>query len=137
MDTELMADPTVRAAMQAAWTDTHADEPGRPRAQEQGGWVYIDLRTGAITVRRAQPFPLGSPGGTYRIRLSDPPLVAGSVIVGVFHTHPSGSTHDELDQVAYVPEFIVRGSGPLIESYGQPIRAGSWSAAAAHPLFPP
>jgi hypothetical protein len=137
MDTELMADRTVREAMQAAWSETRADEPGRLRTQEQGGWIYIDLRTGAITVQRARPFALGSPGGTYRIRLSNPPLVPGSVIVGVFHTHPTGSSHDETDQVAAVPEFIVRGTGPVIESYGQPIRAGSWAAAADYPLFPP
>lgn len=47
--------------------------------------MYADLASGAVTVRRA------TPGVTATIDLDNPPVVAGSVVVATFHTHPNPS----------------------------------------------
>jgi hypothetical protein len=45
-----------------------ADEPRRAHALEQGGWIYMDLATGRLSVRRGKPLPAvrnglaGNPG---------------------------------------------------------------------------
>jgi hypothetical protein len=78
---ELVSDPVVQQAMEDAWVDSVPHD--RARRHEEGGWVYINLTTGAITTRRA-------PAGTrHRLSLANPPPVAGSVVVGTFHTHPN------------------------------------------------
>src|SRR5262249_20931521 len=78
---ELLADPVVQQALAAAWKDSGAGDP--VRRHEEGGWIYLDLMSGAITVRGA---PAGSRAG---ISLANPPLLAGCVVVGTFHTHPN------------------------------------------------
>src|SRR3954463_7939085 len=78
---ELLAEPVVRQEMEAAWTDSLADDPAN--RHEEGGWVYQDIATGRIAVRRAPP------GSMRRLDLGNPPLVPGSVIVGTYHTHPN------------------------------------------------
>src|SRR5262249_48953940 len=50
---------------------------------EEGGWIYMDPNSGQVTVRRA------TAGERSAIDLSNPPVVAGSVVVGKFHTHPN------------------------------------------------
>lgn len=78
---ELLNDPTARHALELAWIDS---QPGDPALRhEEGGWIYVDLTTGQITVCRA------SPGGRGVLDLSTPVLVDGSVVVGTFHTHPN------------------------------------------------
>jgi hypothetical protein len=104
----LLRDPTVRATLAAAWTasnpavtlwDTHDPSPAfaghacnpapgaapAAGAHEEGGWVYLNLVTGAIATRRA------AAGGRAAINLNvpPPPTVVDSVIVATFHTHPN------------------------------------------------
>ena len=78
---ELECHPIVRAALEAAWTDSRAESP--ESRHEEGGWIYQDLHSGEIAIRRARP------GISTAIELSGPPVIVGSVIVGVFHTHPN------------------------------------------------
>jgi hypothetical protein len=77
----LEALPIVRQALEQAWTDSLADDP--TRRHEEGGWIYQDLATGEVLVRRAPS------GVRAEIRLANPPVVDGSVVVGKFHTHPN------------------------------------------------
>lgn len=78
---ELQTNPTVKAALGQAWTDSQSNDPAR--RHEEGGWIYRDQATGQVTVRRA---PAGAQAG---IDLRNPPNVPGSVVVGKFHTHPN------------------------------------------------
>lgn len=78
---ELINDPTIRAALEAAWADSL---PGDPLARhEEGGWVYFDPTTAAVVVRRS------ASGGAADLDLDDPPVVPGAVVVATFHTHPN------------------------------------------------
>jgi peptidoglycan hydrolase-like protein with peptidoglycan-binding domain len=99
----MLADATVAAAMRAAFTASSpaitlpphdpADAPGpcNPPAgtpppagvHEEGGWIYLNLITGALDTRRA------TAGGQANINLGGAPDVADSIIVGTFHTHPN------------------------------------------------
>ncbi|MFC1603744.1 DUF4157 domain-containing protein [Planctomycetota bacterium] len=55
-----------------------------PAVHEEGGWIYMNLLTGALTTQRA------AAGGQAGINLNvGAPLVANSVMVGTFHTHPN------------------------------------------------
>jgi hypothetical protein len=78
---ELQGDPTVRHVLDQAWKDSLPDDPAR--RHEEGGWIYMDIATGEIAVRRQVP------GRQASIDLSRPPLLPGSVMVGKFHTHPN------------------------------------------------
>lgn len=78
---ELLNDPTVKQAMQDSWNDSNASDPAL--RHEEGGWIYQNPTTGAITTRRA------SAGAQASLDLNNPPEVPGSVVVGKFHTHPN------------------------------------------------
>jgi hypothetical protein len=80
---ELLRDPSVLQALEQAWTDSL---PGDPlQRHEEGGWIYSDATTGAISIRRA-------PAGIRAfIDLNTPPTVAGSLVIATFHTHPNPS----------------------------------------------
>jgi hypothetical protein len=78
---ELLNDSLVRQAMEEAWVDSQPDDP--MARHEEGGWIYMDTRTGLVSTRRA---PAGTRSG---VDLASPPTVAGSVVVGTFHTHPN------------------------------------------------
>jgi hypothetical protein len=80
---ELQASSVVQQALAQAWTDSLPDDPNQ--RHEEGGGIYMDLDTGELTVRRA---PAGQQG---QLEVGQPPLIDGSVIVGVFHTHPNPS----------------------------------------------
>lgn len=101
---KMRRNPTVRAAMRAAWTDSNpavtrwptadpADamapqcDPivGSPptNAHEEGGFIYLNLITGNMTTRRV------AAGGQAALPLSNPATVANSIVVGGFHTHPN------------------------------------------------
>jgi hypothetical protein len=67
--------------MQDAWNDSKANDPAL--RHEEGGWIYMNPTTGAITTRRA---PAGAQAA---LDLNNPPEVPGSVVVGKFHTHPN------------------------------------------------
>jgi hypothetical protein len=80
---DLIAHPAVVQALADAWQDSLADNPSA--RHEEGGWVYTDTTTGAISVRRA------AAGGRAELDLNTPPPVSGAVVVATFHTHPNPS----------------------------------------------
>ena len=80
---DLLNDPLVRQALEQAWQDSLPADPGQ--RHEEGGWVYVDTTTGRLSVTRA---PAGSQA---TLDLNTPPVVAGSVVVATFHTHPNPS----------------------------------------------
>lgn len=81
---QLIGEPVVRAAVRRAWNDSNPAVPAVGTTQhEEGGWIFLNLITGAITTRRA------AAGGGAVIDLGAPPAVTDSVVVGVFHTHPN------------------------------------------------
>ncbi len=78
---DLLASAEVLLALAGAWADSRVDDPDD--RHEEGGWIYMELSTGAIQTRRA-------PAGTRsRLSLTNPPLLPNHVIVGTFHTHPN------------------------------------------------
>lgn len=78
---ELLVNPIVKAALEAAWADSFPDDPSL--RHEEGGWVYCDTTTGVISTRRAPP------GRRNAVNLTHPPAVQRSVVVAAFHTHPN------------------------------------------------
>jgi hypothetical protein len=78
---ELLTDPSVQRAMEEAWNDSLTADPANQH--EEGGWIYQDVTTGRVTTLRALA------GSMSRLELGNPPPVAGSVVVGTFHTHPN------------------------------------------------
>ena len=80
---ELQNEPVVRQALEQAWIDSLPADPSR--RHEEGGWVYVDYSTGAVTVRRA------AAGVRASLDLNTPPIVSGSVVAATFHTHPNPS----------------------------------------------
>jgi hypothetical protein len=81
---ELLNDPTVLRALEDAWNDSLPDDPGQ--RHEEGGWVYADVTSGTLSIRRA------SAGVRASVDLNLPPLVLGSVVVATFLTHPNPSS---------------------------------------------
>jgi hypothetical protein len=98
---------TVRAALAAAWTAStpavtiwpvhdpaHVGDPCNPplagapptSAHEEGGFIYMNLITGNLTTRSVPA------GGQAALVLAAPPVVANSIVVGGFHTHPNVGT---------------------------------------------
>ena len=78
---ELQSNPVVQRAMEQAWNDSQPNDA--THRHEEGGWIYMDTATGAISVRRT---PAGSRAG---LSFANPPEVPGSTVVGTFHTHPN------------------------------------------------
>jgi hypothetical protein len=50
---ELLNEPTVQRALEEAWVDSKADDAAK--RHEEGGWIYMDVATGALSVQRAAP----------------------------------------------------------------------------------
>jgi hypothetical protein len=78
---ELLNDTTVQQALEQAWIDSQFNNPAQ--RHEEGGWIYMDTTTGSFTIRRLLP------GNRAELDLGAPPAVSGSIIVGLFHTHPN------------------------------------------------
>lgn len=145
---EIMRDLTVISALDSAWRDTNADVIPVTNAAEQGGWIYMNLRTGVLIVRR-QSNPLRPPRragenqqGAFNIALDPCPTVPGFVLVAVFHTHPTvpftgASDTDRQLGTAYGVPGIVRGRDGLYDFTGPERRAGNFSSAWQFPGFPP
>jgi hypothetical protein len=145
---EIMRDPAVVAALDLAWRDTNADIVPVISAAEQGGWIYMNLRTGRLTIIRKENRlgPANRPGenqqGYLNINLNSPQLIAGSVVVAIFHTHPSvpftGASDPDraLDTFHGVPG-IIRGRDGQYDFTGPERRAGDFQSAARYPGFPP
>ena len=79
--TELLNDPVVRQALEDAWADSLPADPAK--RHEEGGWIYMDTTTQAISVQRAPA------GHRAMVDLGHPIAVPGSVVVATFHTHPN------------------------------------------------
>jgi Prokaryotic homologs of the JAB domain len=84
--TELINNSVVQAAMDQAWADSQPNDPAN--RHEEGGWIYMDTATGQISTARA------AAGSKRQISLAGPPTVAGSILVGTFHTHPNPTAED-------------------------------------------
>jgi hypothetical protein len=78
---ELSQNPLVLQALENAWTASLSHDP-RQR-HEEGGWIVMDITGGTLTAIQA------SAGGLALLDLSAPPLLAGTVVVATFHTHPN------------------------------------------------
>lgn len=81
---QLRQHPAVLAALEEAWNDSHTDDPDE--RHEEGGWIYMETTTGTVAYRRAKR------GRRASIRLDDPPILDGSVVIATFHTHPQPGT---------------------------------------------
>lgn len=131
--TELLGIPVVQQELDRAWIDSQAEDP--VHRHEEGGWIYMDILTGQIVVRRA-------PAGIQAIVVLDnPPLVAGSVVVGIFHTHPNPSaagwytgpslTDETCDDRDGVPDLIRADDG--IHLSGPKSRRGGLDGGPGYP----
>ena len=78
---ELLQNSVVTAALESAWTESSPDDP--ELRHEEGGWIYIDARSGEIIVRRAEG------GEQAAIDLRHPPVIKGAFLIATFHTHPN------------------------------------------------
>ena len=130
---ELRGHPVVQSAIEEAWNDSRPhDSQSR---HEEGGWFYINLTSGEITVRRA------AAGYQSEVNLANPPHLSEHVVVGVFHTHPNPSAEgwepgpSEADRYADegdgVPDLIRADNG--IHVSGPDSRRGG---LAGGPGFP-
>jgi hypothetical protein len=131
-----------------AWRDTNADVIPVTAGVEQGGWIYMNLRTGQLTIVRKPNVLRAEPGagqnqcGAFDISLSNPPAMSGSALVGIFHTHPSvpftgASDADiQLGDQQGVPG-IVRGRNSALDYTGTPKRTGTLTEASRYSGFPP
>ena len=80
---DLLNELVVQEALEEAWKDSLPDDS--VRRHEEGGWMYMNVTTGELLVRRA-------PAGEQTILdVSAPPQVGGSVVIATFHTHPNPS----------------------------------------------
>jgi len=133
-NSELLARSEVIQALGEAWTDSLVDDP--INRHEEGGWIYLDLSTGAIVARRA-------PAGTRsRLSLANPPQLLNHVLVGTFHTHPNPasegwdtgpSTQDErAAHYTGVPWLIRAEDGDY--STGPDGRRGELTGGPGYPL---
>lgn len=100
---ELMAHPVVVQALVEAWADSRVNDPSN--RHEEGGWIYANLTTGVIAIRRA-------PAGTRsRLSLAHPPLLPDHVIVGTIHTHPNPASEGWATEPSTQDELAARYSG--------------------------
>jgi len=110
---QLQNDPGVKKELQDAWNDSDPADPAK--RHEEGGWIYMDTTTGAITTQRA---PAGAQAS---LDLSTPPEKEGSVVVGKYHTHPNPTSEGwdpgpsgadtRVDALHGVPDLIVADDG--------------------------
>jgi hypothetical protein len=130
---ELLQNPLVKQSLDQAWQESQPNDP--VQRHEEGGWIYMDMTSGAITVQRARP------GLADMIFLDPPPVVLCSVIVGIFHTHPNPTSEgwypgpspldEEFDEAHGVPDLIVTDQGVLVN--GPDVRRGGLSGPAGFP----
>lgn len=110
---DLEAHPMVQAALAQAWSDSQPAD--RKKRHEEGGWIYLNVVTGEISVVRAQP------GIQAAIDLTGPPTFSNCVVVGKFHTHPNPTdegwfpgpnARDKIVDAAHgVPDLIQADNG--------------------------
>ena len=131
---ELQANPVVLAAFAAAWADSLSDDP--VQRHEEGGFIYVNVTTGEIPVRRVPP------GGRDALDLSSPPHLPSCYLVATFHTHPNPSTlgfdptpssddYREADDSG-VPWFVITDVGVYVA--GPDRRVGGLSGQPGYPI---
>jgi len=81
---DLLNDAVVQQSLDQAWIDSLPGDANR--RHEEGGWVYMDVTTGKLEMRRAPA------GGQTMLDLSEPPVLPNCVLVATFHTHPNPSS---------------------------------------------
>jgi hypothetical protein len=131
--TELLNDVGVQQALEKAWDDSTPDDS--LLRHEEGGWIFIDTKTGDMVVRRA------SSGAQTSLDLSEPPLVFNAVVVATFHTHPNpsadgwepGPSSDDTESawLAGVPCLIRADDG--IHTTGPISRRGGLTGGPGYP----
>lgn len=131
--TALMNAPIIIQALAQAWIDSQANDPAQ--RHEEGGWIYMDLSSGDLTVQRA------ARGQSAAIDLSNPPLVPGLIVVGKFHTHPNPSAEGwdprpspgdrRVDDIHGVPDLIQAEDG--IHLSGPATRRGGLVGGPGYP----
>lgn len=100
---QLLAHPDVVRALDEARGDPLVNDSGN--RHEEGGWIYMDLTTAAIMIRRA-------PTGTRsRLSLANPPLLPNHLIVGTFHTHPNPASERWATEPGSQGELAARHTG--------------------------
>jgi hypothetical protein len=80
---DLLNEAVVRQALEQAWTDSLVSDP--VHRHEEGGWIYLNITTREILVRRAPA------GARATLNLNVPPTILDAVVVATFHTHPNPS----------------------------------------------
>src|SRR5262249_38043520 len=130
---DLLRSPIVQNALDQAWADSLPADP--QRRHEEGGWVYLEVATGQIEVRRAPA------GEMATLNLTKPPGVSGSMVVATFHTHPhpkaeewetSPSTSDRISAFNLGVPCIIRAEDG-VHTTGPASRRGGM---AGDPGFP-
>ncbi len=130
---ELLAHPVIQQALEQAWDDSCSDDPAR--RHEEGGWIYLDVSTGELSVQRA---PVGLQA---EIDLDAPPVLPNRMVVGKFHTHsnptaegwnPGPSAGDHwIDAIHGVPDLIRADNG--VHFCGPPSRRGGLGGGPGYP----
>lgn len=131
---ELRSNAVILQAMEDAWAASLPNDPAL--RHEEGGWIYMNLTTGDLMIRRAPA------GQRAQLDIGNPPLVPGCLVVGTFHTHPNPSAEgwdpgpSAIDQAVHrqlgVPGLISADNGVHIT--GPESRRGG---LAGGPSFPP
>ena len=130
---ELLNNIQVQQALEQAWQDSLPGDPAN--RHEEGGWVYMDTATRAITTRRA-------PAGARAVfDLTAPVIVPGSVVVATFHTHPNPAAEgwdpgpspgdEQSAQILGVPCLIRAEDG--IHTAGPDARRGGLAGGPGYP----
>ena len=130
---ELLNEIQIQQALEQAWLDSQAADPAN--RHEEGGWIYMDTSTGAITIRRAPA------GARAALDLTTPVLVPGSVVVATFHTHPNPAAEgwelgpspgdEQSARILGVPCLIRAEDG--IHTTGPDARRGGLAGGPAYP----
>jgi hypothetical protein len=84
---KLVANNSIIKELRKAWLASNASNIPNHGQHEEGGWVFLNLLTGDLSVQRQ------AAGAQAGIDLSNPPAQADSVVVAKFHTHPNLGPH--------------------------------------------
>jgi hypothetical protein len=109
---ELLANSTVNGAINDAWADSLPMMPvAKSTGQlsthnhEEGGWIYMNLVTGKVVIRRQEAegntsIELDATGEVDKIWISleRPPKVEDCVLVATFHVHPNDARFDGVSE---------------------------------------
>lgn len=124
---ELSKNSTVKAAFEAAWADSLADD--EVLRHEEGGWILMDTTDGRILIRRVMP------GERAAVSFSEPRENPPLVILAMFHTHPLPLTEEIPDPSGAdrlmsrdwkIPSFVIAESAIFIIDTNGNVSLGEW-----------